>query len=141
MRALFSILSLLYIGAIFVLAGSPEARALSKFNPYSLLHIPLYGIMTFLMVFAIVPVSRAVKVGGDSAKPRFIVTNGLTVRLFVAGMMALGVGILDEIHQIYVPGRDGSAGDVMLDALGIILTLLLCSWLFKTRLLNPAKTH
>ncbi len=146
MRILFSLLSLFYIGAIFVLAGSPEARALSEFNPYSLLHIPLYGIMTFLMVFSIVPIPRgfklgSIQVGSNPGGQQSAVTTALTVRLFVAGMIVLGVGILDEVHQLYVPGRDGSAGDVMLDALGIILALLLCSWLFKTRILNPAKTH
>ncbi len=132
MRMFFALLSLFYVAAIFILAGSPIARELTKFNPYSLLHIPLYGIMTFLVVFAIVPVSRAVRVVGDSAKPQFVVTNGLTVRLLVAGAIALAVGILDEIHQLYVPGRDGSAGDAMLDTLGIILALILCSLLFKT---------
>ncbi len=140
MRMSFALLSLFYVAAIFVLAGSPVARELTKFNPYSLLHIPLYGIMTFLLVFAIVPVSRAAKVVGNSAKLQFVVTNGLTIRLLVAGMIALAVGILDEIHQLYVPGRDGSAGDVMLDTLGIILALILCLWFFKTRFFNKPAT-
>ncbi len=136
----FALLSLFYVAAIFILAGSPIARELTKFNPYSLLHIPLYGIMTFRVVFAIVPVSRAARVVGDPAKLQFVFTNGLTVRLLVAGAIALAVGILDEIHQLYVPGRDGSAGDVMLDTLGIVLALILCSLLFKTSLLRKRPT-
>ncbi len=136
MRILFSLLSFFYVTCIFFLAGSPVARTLSEFNPYSLLHIPLYGILAFLLVFSIVPVSQAVKVGGDSTKRRFVVTNGLTVRLFVAGMIALAIGIFDEIHQLYVPGRDASAGDVLLDLAGITIALFLCFWFFKIRFLN-----
>ncbi len=141
MRILFSLLSLFYIAAIFILAGSPVVRTLSEFNPYSLLHIPLYGIMTFLLVFSIVPIPRGFKIGSiqlgsDSARPRSGGTAGLTIRLFIAGAIALAVGILDEVHQLYVPGRDGSAGDVVLDMAGIAIALLLCFILFKTRFLN-----
>jgi VanZ family protein len=39
------------------------------------------------------------------------------------GVSALGVGIADEIHQAYVPGRDASITDVLLDMVGIILVL------------------
>ena len=141
MRILFSFLSLFYIAAIFILAGSPEARALSEFNPYSLLHIPLYGVMTFLLVFSMVPVPHgfkreSVRSGNDSTAPRAEGTIGVMVRFFVSGGIAMAVGVLDEVHQLSVPGRDGSAGDVALDLAGIALALLLCFWLFKTRVFH-----
>ena len=145
-RILFSILSVSYIGAIFVLAESPVAKTLSEFNPYSLLHIPLYGIMTFLLVFSIVPIPQGFKVGSiqlgsDSARSRSRDTVGLKFRLFIAGAIALAVGILDEVHQLYVPGRDGSAGDVVLDLVGIALVLVLSFVLFKTRVFNKPVNH
>jgi hypothetical protein len=141
MRILFSILSFFYVASIFILAGSPVARTLSGFNPYSLLHIPLYGIMTLLLVFSLVPIPRRFKHGsiqpnGDSARRRSRGTAGLKLRLFVAGGIALVVGTFDEIHQLSVPGRDASAGDVVLDMVGIAIALLLCFILFKTRFQN-----
>ena len=145
MRILFSLLSLFYIAAIFILAGSPVVRTLSEFNPYSLLHIPLYGIMTFLLVFSMVPISRgfkdgAIQPGSDSTRPRSRGTIGLRFRLFVAGAIALVVGTFDEVHQLSVPRREGSVTDVVLDMVGIAIALLLCFVLFKTRVLNkPTK--
>ncbi len=145
MKILFSLLSLFYVASIFILAGSPVAHTLSEFNPYSLLHIPLYGILALLLVFSMVPIPRGFKVGsiqpgGDSAGARARDTAGLTIRFFIAGAIALVVGIFDEIHQLSVPGREGSAGDVMLDTAGIAIALLLCFWFFKTRFLNKRTT-
>jgi len=145
MRILFSLLSLFYIASIFILAGSPVAHTLSEFNPYSLLHIPLYGILAFLLIFSMVPIARgskeaSIQPSSDSTGPRSKGTGGLTVRLFVAGAIALAVGIFDEVHQLSVPGRDASAIDVALDMAGIALALVLCFVLFKTRFLNkPTK--
>ena len=141
MKIVFSFLSLFYIASIFILAGSPVAHKLSQFNPYSLLHIPLYGILTLLLVLSIVPIPRGFNVrsiqpGSDSARPRSWGTAGLRARLFVAGVIALVVGIFDEIHQLSVPGREGSAGDVVLDAVGIAIALLLYLWFFKTQFLH-----
>ena len=56
-----------------------------------------------------------------------------TTRFLVVGFIALGVGIADEIHQAYVPGRDASLTDVLLDLLGIILVLFFAFRLLKTK--------
>jgi VanZ family protein len=146
MRILFSLLSLFYIASIFILAGSTVVYTLSRFNPYSLLHIPLYGILTFLLVFSMVPVTQgfketSVQPNSDATRLRPKGTAGLKFRLFVAGAIALAVGIFDEIHQLSVPRREGSAGDVALDMVGIAIALLLCFVLFKTRVLNKPVTH
>ena len=148
MRILFALLSLFYVACIFILAGSPVVRTLSEFNPYSLLHIPLYGIMTLLLVFSLVPIPiprgfkhGAIQPNSDPTRSRSRDTAGLKLRLFAAGAIALLVGIFDEIHQLYVPGRDASAGDVALDLVGIAIALLLCFILFKTRAFNHSFTH
>jgi membrane protease YdiL (CAAX protease family) len=141
MRILFSFLSLFYVAAIFILAGSPVVETLSEFNPYSLLHIPLYGILAILLVFSVVPIARGFKDGSnqlrsDSTRPRSRGTVDLKLRFLVAGAIAWVVGIFDEVHQLSVPGRDASAGDVALDMVGIAIALLLCFILFKTRVLD-----
>ena len=145
-RILFSLFSLCYIAAIFILAGSPVVETLSEFNPYSLLHIPLYGIMTFLLVLAIVPIprgfrNRSIQPNSNPTRPQSRGPIVLEFRLFLAGGIAWAVGIFDEVHQLYVPGRDASVGDVVLDTVGIAIAMLLCFWFFKSRVLNKlAKT-
>jgi hypothetical protein len=141
MKILFSLLSLFYIAAIFILAGSPMVKTLSEFNPNSLLHIPLYGILAFLLVLSIVPISRrpkdlSIQQSNDSTRPTSKKRAGLIPRLFMVGWVALAVGIFDEVHQLYVPGRDASVTDVVLDMVGIALGLVLFFGLVKTRVLN-----
>ena len=138
MRIFFSILSLLYIAAIFILAESHVVDTLSEFNAYSLLHIPLYGILACLLVLSMVPITRgfrgaSIQPGSDPRRLPSEETKGLNLRLFLAGAIALVVAIFDEIHQLYVPGRDGSAIDAVLDMAGIAIALLLCFRLLKTR--------
>jgi hypothetical protein len=141
MKILFSLCSLFYIACIFILAGSPVVETLSEFNPYSLLHIPLYGMLTFLLALSIVPISRrpkdpSIQQSNDSTRPRSKKRAGLRLRLLIAGWIAFAVGIFDEAHQLYVPGRDGSVTDVVLDLVGITLALVLFFGLFKTGVLN-----
>jgi VanZ family protein len=128
MRIFFSILSIAYIVGIFLFADSSVVSTLSSFNPYSLLHIPLYGILAFLLLFSLVPM----KFKSNNAMNPINSTNSMS-RFLVVGLIALGVAIADEIHQAYVPGRDASVTDVFLDAIGIILVLFFAFRLFKTK--------
>jgi VanZ family protein len=119
MRFLFSILSLAYISAIFLLADSSVVSDLSPFNPYSLLHIPLYGILTVLLIFSFIPIAQL---------PNNLMTqlpNNLIPRLLIVGTISFIVAIADEIHQTYIPGRNASITDVLLDMAGITVVLLL----------------
>ena len=111
MRLFFSILSIAYVAGIFLFADSSVVSDLSTFNPYSLLHIPLYGILTFLLVFTFMP--------------RTQLPNHFITRFLVVGCIALIVAIADEIHQAYVPDRDASVTDILLDMVGIGLALFL----------------
>ena len=132
-RFIFTVLSIAYIASIFLLAGSPIVQISATFNPYSLLHIPLYGILTALLILSFVPISHS------SNNPLTQSTNGsmtklpnnLIPRFIIAGLIALGVAVADEIYQIYVPGRKASATDILLDAIGIVLVLLVFHRIFK----------
>jgi hypothetical protein len=169
MNILFSILSIVYISAIFILAGSPIVRTLASFNPYSLLHIPLYGVLTVLLIFSFVPLkfkllnsinprnstnatnpinlsrlSRSESVRGEMRSlfhwDAINSTNSsnLNARFLFVGIIVLVVAIADEIHQAYVPGRDASITDVLLDLVGIILVLFFFFRLLKTK---PSLIH
>jgi len=138
MRLFFSILSLAYISGIFLLADSPIVSSLAPFNPYSLLHIPLYGILTILLFFSIVPFkfklnSSTNQIDQKDQKDLTDQTDQIN-RLLIAGLISFGVAIVDEIHQFYVPGRDASIIDVFLDLIGITFVL----FLFHQIALRPA---
>jgi len=53
--------------------------------------------------------------------------------LFVAALFALIVAIADEIHQAYVPGRDSSLTDVLLDMAGIGIVIFFAPQLFRKK--------
>ena len=131
----FSLLSICYIAAIFILAGSPIVRSLSLFNPYSLLHIPFYGILTLLLIFSFIPMTH--RPDGSMAKlPNNLVTqlpNHFIPRLLIVASITSVVAISDEIHQAYVPGRDASLTDVLLDMAGIGIVIFFTSQLFRKK--------
>jgi len=54
-------------------------------------------------------------------------------RLFISGAIALIVAIADEINQSFIPTRDASITDVLLDAVGIVLMLFLITQLYKRK--------
>ncbi len=121
MNPFFTILSAAYIFGIFFLADSSVASQIGEFNPYSLLHIPLYGVLTGLLLLAL-----ASKAG----------TN-LAIRFHLAGWMAAAVGVLDEYHQTFIPSREGSVGDVFLDILGVVLVVILARRVSPSLWLRP----
>jgi hypothetical protein len=91
-------------------------------NPYSLLHIPLYGILALLLILSF---SSRQKKALNPSNPSNPSNPRNSSNLFVAGIIALVVAIADEIHQAYLPNRDASIVDVFLDMIGIILCMLI----------------
>jgi len=161
-RIFFSILSIAYIAGIFLFAGSTIVQTLAPFNRYSLLHLPLYGILTVLLIFSFLPREMRLALwqhrycsigslfhrgqlpnnlmthkGIDSTHSRINASTHSRIHasphFLLPGFIALIVAIADEIHQAYVPGRDASGTDVILDIIGIILVLLFAFRLFKTK--------
>jgi len=109
MNPFFTFLSAAYIFCIVYLAGSPLVSRIAEFNPYSLLHIPLYGILTILLLLAL------------ASKPQ----TSRTSRYSMAASVAIAVGAVDEYYQSFIPNRDASMGDVLLDILGVVLVMIL----------------
>jgi VanZ family protein len=119
MSIFFRVLSAAYIAGIFLLADSPMVSDVATFNPCSLLHIPLYGILTLLLILSFSPQRKRFI---NSTNPR---NASNSINLVVAGIIALVVAIADEIHQAYIPIRDASVTDVFLDIVGIILCMVI----------------
>jgi VanZ family protein len=109
MNPFFTVLSAAYIFGIFFFADSSVVSRINEFNPYSLLHIPLYGLLTVLLLLAF------------ASKPGMF----LAYRYHPAAWIAVAVGVLDEYHQAFIPSRVASVTDVLLDILGIGLIMLM----------------
>jgi len=116
MSPFFSILAAAYIFGIFFLADSPFISPLNAFNPFSLLHIPLYAILTILLVLTLCPGEK---------------TNSPS-RYILAGLIAVAVALLDEFYQSFLPSRDASVIDVLLDLTGVCLVFFLFRGLFPS---------
>jgi hypothetical protein len=115
-------LAVAYMAMLFLLSSIPDDSALGHrilFPPpavQNLLHVPVYAVLTWLWWRAL----RA------KAGPRAAV--------LCAGAIAVGYGILDEIHQMYVPGRFASVTDALLNAAGAAAVV---AWILLRR---PAAT-
>jgi VanZ family protein len=110
MNSFVSILSVaLYIFSIFFCADSPIVSQIGVLNPYSLLHVPLYGFLTYLLLRAF----------GWDKKPNYRFFYAITA------FLAVGIAVLDEWNQCGMPNREASITDVFLDAIGVSLALFL----------------
>ena len=130
MSIFFRALSAAYIAGIFLLADSPMVSDVATFNPYSLLHIPLYGILTLLLILSFPPQRKRFVNPTNSINPTNSSnpsnpSNSINSRnLLIAGIIAFVVAIADEIHQAYLPNRNASVIDVFLDVVGTVLCIL-----------------
>ncbi len=137
MQLFIRILSIVYVASIFLFADSSVAKDLAPFNPYSLLHIPLYAIMSLLLLLSIAPLESMGACKGNA--PSRNARQDLRLYYLIVGLIALGVAIGDEYHQSFVPSRTASIGDVFLDLIGIILFLFLFSRWIRYNHRHPAK--
>lgn len=130
MRVLYIFITSGYIACIFLLADSSMVYSLSPFNPYSLLHLPLYGILTILLFLSFVPTALRFS---QSEKPTTFPPNHFILRLLGAMLISFAIAVADEIHQASLPGREASVIDVFLDMLGTLLIILLIVLYCKRR--------
>lgn len=94
----------LWMGLIFY-ASSLQKVALSEnywisFAFFKTLHLIEYGILFLFWHFAL---------------------KGRANRTKEAVIIAIVYGIIDEIHQIFVPTREGRLRDVLIDILGVLV--------------------
>ncbi|HMP73980.1 MAG TPA: VanZ family protein [Kiritimatiellia bacterium] len=109
---LFWFPALLWAGVIFYSSSlTPEEHRLSLpfLHADKIVHAIVFGILSLLLWFAIWKTSMMT----------------LPACILWAFSLAALYGILDEVHQSFVPGRDATFGDVLADIIGAILFLLL----------------
>lgn len=105
---------LIWMGLIFFVSAQPSVPSVP--GRWDLLlkkgmHVLAYAILTWLYLRALV--------GGwhSGWRPRV-----------VSAALALAYAVSDEYHQTFVPGRNGNAVDVAIDAVGVGSVILLDWW-------------
>ena len=107
-RGLSLALTALLLFLIFGMADSTLATGGLSFDPPldKLLHAAVYGSMAGLLRLA-----------------------GVVRHVPVLWLMLVGVGVLDELQQMTIVGREASAADLLADIAGITVALWLVGWL------------
>jgi len=104
----YLVLPIVWMILIFTLSNRQSIAVsqylLPNFVFFKSLHIIEYAILTFLNIMAITVNFR---------RPTF------RYILLISALLALLFAISDEIHQLYVPTREGRFRDVLIDSIGI----------------------
>ncbi len=113
-----------YYGAIFFL--SSRSRFPSALSSFPLSDKFIHGLI--FAGFALVLLWGLRRVLPPNAAAAWIAT---------AAIGLLG-GILDEVHQIFVPLRRADPADVLADVIGIVAALVVAVWICRRRLRRTA---
>ncbi len=79
------------------------------------IHLGIYGMLGLLL-------ARAARVAGWPSR-----------RLAWIAVAVAVTAALDELHQLFIPGRDAAADDWAFDTLGAVAGLLIGSWLMGSK--------
>ena len=99
-------------------------KTIEMLQPFvrKLAHFTLYAVGGFL-TYNLNSKSEKIK----KLEQRYSYINKYTITI----IFGIFYAITDEIHQIFVPGRDGRVFDVCVDTLGVIFGLGICRFLKK----------
>ncbi len=111
--------SVAWMSIIFLLSSRQRVEISDQeainFLFFKTLHLIEYAILFSLNV-------RALRLSFSKERLKKVLTTAATLTIVYA--------FTDEIHQLYVPTREGKLTDVIIDGIGVALT-----WIFITRLL------
>ncbi|KXK11579.1 MAG: VanZ like family protein [Microgenomates bacterium OLB23] len=106
---------------IFHLSSQPRFTAtgepIEDFLIFKMLHMIEYGVLATLIFYALYNT----------------VAQKLTRTIRWSAVLAVLYAVSDELHQVYVPTRSGTIRDVLIDAVGIILALIIIRRYFAGR--------
>ena len=115
LRHICLVLALVLIAMIFAMADSSYAKGDLNFNPPldKLLHALVYGTIAALLLFAGIMRSR-----------------------FSKWQLVVGIGVVDELQQSSISGRESSLHDLLADVVGVTLGLWLAGWILSRLLMQ-----
>jgi VanZ family protein len=114
----------LFLLALTSWPSPPEVPVVSQIPDFDkMVHFGLYGVEGFLLYFAVVWPDR-----------RFSWLRVATIAAAVAVW-----GMLDEVHQAFIPGRFMEGADVMGDLAGGTLGAIVASWVSRAAPIPPSR--
>lgn len=124
-----SFLVVLWLGVIFALSSFPGSTV--KYEMPLLLYVERKGAHVFEFFLLSLLAWNALRLFLPREKNGFV--------LLLSAALSLGYAVLDETHQLFVPGREGKVTDLLFDGTGIFLAAILVVILRK-KFLKKRKT-
>ena len=119
---------LLLMGVLYALSAQPVLLEVGgEGSPWDALfhkgaHFGSYALLAWLF-------HRALSTAAQPPQPIWLISAAL----------AVGYGLTDELHQVFIPGRSGRLLDVLIDAAGAAAAMALLGWWQARRSLRQAQ--
>lgn len=123
-------LAVAWMAVIFMLSSFPGSPV--KYEMPILLYMERKGAHVFEFFLLSLLAWNALRLFLPREKNGFVILLSATISLSYA--------VLDETHQIFVPGREGKVTDILFDGTGIFLGMLLVVFFRKKFLKKKRKT-
>ena len=93
-------------------------------------HIIEYAILTVLSFLSVRFTNKASITRSYSESPVKLIKSDNEMYIAFSMWLSLLTAVVDEYHQLFVDGRDGSIRDVLIDSIGIIIVLIIIRVVF-----------
>jgi VanZ family protein len=110
-------MAIIFIQSSFPAKVYPEVEF---FEADKLIHILIYGVLSLLCYIFLI----------HQQKFPVLFSNPFVFTILICSLY----GLTDEVHQLYVPLRNGNVYDWIADITGVILTVFLIKYFLKSRL-------
>lgn len=93
-------------------------------------HVIEFAIMTVLSFITIRYTNKISTARSYAESPVKLIKSDNEMYIAMSLWMSLLTAVVDEYHQLFVDGRDGSMRDVLIDSIGIIIVLIVIRIVF-----------
>ena len=93
-------------------------------------HVLEYAVLTVFSFFSVRFTNRASITRSYSESPVKLIKSDNEMYIAFSMWLSLLTAVVDEYHQLFVDGRDGSIRDVLIDSVGIVIVLIIIRVVF-----------
>jgi Predicted integral membrane protein len=104
-----------------------------------IVHVIEYMILTVLSFNAIRFTNLISETTSYAESPVKLVKSDNEMYILISMWLSLLTASVDEYHQLFVTGRDGSIRDVLIDSIGIVIILLIIRIVFTINLVSKGR--
>ncbi len=104
-------------------------------------HASEFALLTLFAYMALSSTNKISNKTSYSESPVKLMRSDNEMNIIFTLWFAILNSIFDEYHQLFVPGRDGSILDVMIDMIGIVVILIIIRVVFTIYLKTKGRTE